>query len=186
MTRARVAAALTATITALLLQATVVAPATFPWPISLPAVLVAAVALVDGPATGMSLGFAVGLFADLGSHHPAGVLALCWMGVGLLCGTFAERRSARRDALIAGVACALSAVAATLLLTVLNSGGSLRDAVVHALPTLLGDALLALLVVPVVRRMLATDSLRAARSVYTELAVSPPGRTISPIGPDRG
>ena len=106
MTRARVAAALAAILTALLLQATVIAPATVPWPVSLPAVLVAAVALVDGPATGMSFGFAAGLIADLGSHHPAGVLALCWLGVGPAVRDAGRPAAAlRRDALIAGVAC---------------------------------------------------------------------------------
>jgi hypothetical protein len=73
---------LAALLTALLLQATLVGPLAMSVPVSLPAVLVAAVALVDGPATGMSFGFTVGLFADLGSSHPAGVLALS--GVKLL------------------------------------------------------------------------------------------------------
>ena len=56
-----------------------VGPLTVPVPVSLPALLVAAVALVDGPGVGMAFGFAAGLLADLGSEHPAGVLALCWM-----------------------------------------------------------------------------------------------------------
>jgi cell shape-determining protein MreD len=183
VTRARVAAALAAALTALLLQATVVAPATFPWPISLPAVLVAAVALVDGPATGISLGFAVGLLSDLGSRHPAGVLALCWMGVGLVCGRLAERRTVRRDAVIAGVTCALGAAAATVLLTVLHSGAALSQAVTYLAPTALGDAVLAVLVVPLVRRMLGADSLRAAHPVYSDLAAS--GNKLPAVGARR-
>lgn len=171
MTRGRVAAASAAMVTALLLQATLVAPATDPWLVSLPAVLVAAVALVDGPAPGMSFGFAIGLLADLGSQHPAGVLALCWLGVGLACGLVADRRSLRRDALTAGFVCGLASVVATVLLVVVNSAGSISGALRYAVPTALVDALLAIVVLSIVRRMLRTDSLRPAHPVYTELAL---------------
>jgi cell shape-determining protein MreD len=173
VTRARVAAAAAGLVTSLLLQATLVGPVTAPFPVSLPAVLVAAVALVDGPATGMSFGFAAGLTADLGSHHPAGVLALCWLGLGLVCGTVADRRSLGRDAVTAGIACGLAGAASVLLLAVLRSGGSVRDAVVYTLPAVLGDVVVALVIVALVRRMLAADSLRAPHPVYTELAVDP-------------
>jgi rod shape-determining protein MreD len=171
MTRARVAAAMAGIVTALLLQATIVAPVTAPYPISLPAILVAAIALVDGPATGMSFGFAAGLTADLGSHHPAGILALCWLGVGLLCGTVADRRSIRRDALTAGVVCGLASGLAALLLVVVRSGGTVRDAVVYTVPATIGDVVLAVVVVALVRRMLSADSLRAPHPVFTDLAV---------------
>lgn len=173
MTRARVAAAMAGILTALLLQATLVAPVSAPFAVSLPAVLVAAVALVDGPATGMSFGFAAGLVADLGSRHPAGVLALSWLGVGLLCGTLADRRSLRRDALTAGVVCGLASSAATLLLALVHAGGTVWDAVRDVVPAGIGDALLALVLVGLVRRMLHTDSLRAPHSVLTELAMGP-------------
>ena len=173
MTRARVVAAVTAIVTALLLQASVLAPATVPIPVSLPAVLVAAIALVDGPATGMSMGFATGLMADLGSTHPAGVLALCWLGVGLLAGLAGRPRTLRGAALIAGVVCGAASGAATLLLALVNSAGSVHDAVVYAVPAGLGDALLALGVIALVRRMLRTDSLRAPHPVYTELVLGP-------------
>jgi cell shape-determining protein MreD len=169
--RARLVAAIAGLLTVLLVQATLVAPVMTPWAVSLPAVLVAAVALVDGPATGMSFGFATGLVADLGSRHPAGVLALCWLGVGLVCGMLADRHSVRRDALIAGVVCALAAAVAILLLTVLHRGGSVGTALSALVPTLVGDALLGLGVVPLVRRMLRSDSLRAPHPVYTELLV---------------
>lgn len=171
MRRARVAAAMAAILTALLLQATLVAPVAAPFPVSLPAVLVAAVALVDGPAAGMSFGFATGLMADFGSQHPAGVLALCWMGVGLLCGTFADRRSLRRDAAAAGVVGGLASGAATLLLAVVHSHAAAVDAITYTLPAMLGDALLALVVLSLVRRMLRADSLRAPHPVFTELAL---------------
>jgi rod shape-determining protein MreD len=173
VTRARLIAAITAIITALLFQATLVAPGTAPYPVSLPAVLVAAVALIDGPATGMSMGFATGLLADLGSTHPAGVLALCWLGVGLACGTLADRRRLRQDALVAGVVCGLASAVATLLLDLVNSAGSLHDAVVYTLPVIIGDAVLALGVIALTRRMLHSDSLRAPHPVYTELVLGP-------------
>lgn len=172
MTRSRLVAALTAMVTVLLLQAALVAPVATPWPVSLPAVLVAAVALVDGPATGMSFGFATGLLADLGSRHPAGVLALCWLGVGLVCGMLAAHRSLRRAAITAGVVCALGTSAATILLVVTHSGAVALDALTYALPTAAGDALLAFGVLALARRMLRTESLRAPHPVYTELAVT--------------
>jgi rod shape-determining protein MreD len=166
VTRARVAAALAAILTALLLQATLVAPLTIPMPVSLPAVLVAAVALVDGPGSGMAFGFTAGLLADLGSTHPAGVLALCWLGIGLVCGRAADRFSVRRDAAMAAAVCALAGLAATVLFAIVNSGGaSVADGFVRVIPSGLGDALLALAVVPIVRMFLRSDVLRAPQPV---------------------
>jgi cell shape-determining protein MreD len=173
MTRARVVAAMAGILTALLLQGALIAPVSAPFPVSLPAVLVAAVALVDGPATGMSFGFAAGLMADLGSQHPAGVLALCWLGVGLVCGLVADRRSLRRDAVSAGLVCGLASAVATLLLVLVRSAGSIVDAFTYAMPAALGDVLVALIIVAVVRRMLHSDSLRAPHPVFTELALGP-------------
>jgi rod shape-determining protein MreD len=170
MTRARVAAALAVILTAMLLQATLVAPLALPVPVSLPAVIVAAVALVDGPGSGLAYGFAAGLIADLGSTHPAGVLALTWMGIGLLCGLAADRCTVHRDAATAAVMCALASLVAGVLLAVLHSGGAtVGNALWYAVPAGLGDALLALLVVPVTRAFLHTDSLRAPHPVLTEL-----------------
>jgi rod shape-determining protein MreD len=170
MTRARVLAAITVMLTALLLQATVIAPLTLPVPISLPAVLIAATALVDGPGSGIAFGFSAGLLADLASRHPAGVFALCWMTIGLLCGLAADRATPRRDAAIAALVCALVAAAGTLLLVTLHAdGATAAGAVRRVIPTALGDALLALAVVPVVRRVLRTDSLRAAQPVLVDL-----------------
>jgi cell shape-determining protein MreD len=168
MTRARVAAALAAMQTALLLQATLVAPVTAPVPVSLPAVLVAAIALVDGPASGMSFGFAVGLLADLGSPHPAGVLALCWLAVGLFAGMVADRHSLRRDAVAAGAVCGVASALATVLLAVVHDAAA-ADAIVQLVPAALGDTVLAFGLVPVVRRMLRSDSLRAPHPGYPDL-----------------
>jgi cell shape-determining protein MreD len=175
MTPTRVVAALAAVLTALLAQATLVAPVASPVPVSLPAVLVAAVALVEGPGSGLALGFATGLVADFGSSHPAGVLALCWAGVGLVCAMSSDGRSVRHDAAVAAGVCAVFGSVATLLLTVLHSGGATawiaaRDVV----PTGIGDALLALAVVPAVRAFLRTDALRAPRRV--PVGLGPGGR----------
>jgi rod shape-determining protein MreD len=176
MTRARIVAASTAILTALLLQATVVAPVLAPFPVSLPAVLVAGVALVDGPATGMSFGFAAGLLADLGSQHPAGLLALCWLGVGIVCGRIAQRPSLRRDAITAGVVCGAASSITTVALIVVHGAGRVTDAVTQFVPTVTGDALLAVAVVALLRRMLRTESLRALHPVYTELVLGPARR----------
>lgn len=172
MTRARVAAALAAILTALLLQATLVAPLAMLVPASLPAVLVAAVGLTEGPGTGISFGFAAGLVADLGSTHPAGVFALTWMGIGLVCGQIADRRSVRGDAATAAAVCAAGALVAGVLLTVLHAdGASLWATVATAAPAGVADALLALAVVPATRAFLRNDVLRAPHPVVTELRV---------------
>ncbi|MGH8963649.1 MAG: rod shape-determining protein MreD [Jatrophihabitantaceae bacterium] len=175
MTRGRVVAALAAILTAMLLQATLIAPWTLPVPVSLPAVVVAAVALVDGPGSGLAFGFATGLLADLGSTHPAGVLALSWLLVGLACGLAADRRTVRADAATAATVCALATVVTGLLLAVLHSGGATAaNAFAHAVPAGLGDALLALAVVPLTRAFLHADSLRAPHPVLSELDLAGP------------
>jgi cell shape-determining protein MreD len=171
MTGGRFAAALAALLTALLLQGTLVGPLAMSVPVSLPAVLVAAVALVDGPATGMSFGFTVGLFADLGSSHPAGVLALSWLGLGVVCGLAGDRRTVRGDAAVAAVFCTLAAVFATGLLAVVHAGVATAWL---AVPAGLGDALLALAVIPTVRGLLGTDRLRARRALVGELGLGSP------------
>lgn len=180
MTRLRAVAALAAIATALVLQGALVVPWAGPVPVSLPAVLVAAVALADGPGVGMGFGFATGLVADLASTHPAGVLALCWLGLGLACGSLGGAvsapggpgRSVRRDAATAALACALAGLAAAGLLAAVHGGGAgLGDAFAHFVLAGMGDALLALAVVPVTRRFLRADALRAPRP-------SEPGRPL--------
>jgi cell shape-determining protein MreD len=135
--------------------------------------VVAAVALVDGPATGMSFGFAAGLVADLGSPHAAGILALCWLGVGLVCGKFAQRRTVRRDALWAGIVSGLASSVAALLLVLVHRGGTAADAIVYLVPAIGADVVLALGAVALLRRMLHSEPLRAPHPVFTELAVGP-------------
>lgn len=167
MTRARVAAAIAALLSALVLQAGLVGPLSGVVPASVPALLVAAVALVDGPGAGVAFGFAAGLITDLGSPHPAGVLAVCWLGVGLLCGRLrAPNARVRHDVVIAAGVCGLATVVSTGLLTLLGAdGATLADAFRYALPAVLLDALLAVGVVPLVRVFLRTDRLRAPRPV---------------------
>lgn len=167
MTPARVAAGVAAMLTALLVQATVIGPALLPAPASLPAVLVAAVALVDGPGTGIAFGFATGLVADLGSEHLAGVLALCWLAVGVACGALASSfASIRRDAALAGLAGGLSALASGVLVAAFaGDGAGMMTAVRLAIPATLLDMLLGLAVVPLVRLLLHTETLRAPRPV---------------------
>lgn len=171
MTRTRLLAGLTALLTVLLLQATLIAPVALSVPASLPAVLVAAVALVDGPGTGVALGFATGLLADLGSSHPAGVLALCWMAVGLGCGVLSGRAALPRDVVVSAAAAACSSAASLLLLSAVHGvGGSAGSAVRGLLPAFLVDVMLAVIAVPVVRWFLRNPSLRLER---TRLPVLP-------------
>ncbi|WP_375501726.1 hypothetical protein [uncultured Jatrophihabitans sp.] len=170
MTRGRVAVAVAGILTALLLQAGIVGPVVAPYAVSLPLVLVATVGLVDGPATGLGFGFTAGLVADLGSAHPAGVFALVWMGVGLLCGLVADRHSLRRDAVTAGVVSGVGSSVATLVLALVSSRAAAFDAVRDLVPSAIGDVVLAFAVLALVRRMLHTDVLRKPAAVYTDLA----------------
>jgi hypothetical protein len=164
--RARIAAAIAALLTALLLQATVIGPVTNPLPVSLPAVLIAAIALIDGPGAGIAFGFAAGLVADLGSAHPAGVFALCWLGVGLVCGVCTTPRSrALRNIITATIVCGAASVVGGIGLGLVGSGVSLDDVARHGILATFGDLVLALLVVPVVRLFLRSPTLRPARPV---------------------
>jgi len=171
MTRGRLAGAAAGVLTALLLQATVVGPALAPLAVSLPAIVVAAVALVDGPATGLAFGFVMGLVADLGSRHPAGILALAWLAVGLVCGLAADRHGLLRDALAAGLAVGVAGCVAGGLLVVVHAGGTLREVAAGAVPALAADVVLAVPLVALVRRMLRTETLRAPQPVLIELPV---------------
>jgi cell shape-determining protein MreD len=173
VTRARIAAAAAAILTALLLQATLVGPVCAPLSVSLPAVLVAAVGLIDGPATGLSFGFTIGLAADLGSRHPAGVLALCWLGLGLVAGTVADRYRLRRDAVTAGALAGAAGLVAGVLLVMVHRGGTLAELLVHTPLTVVVDVVLALPLVALARRMLRTQSLRAREPARPELVLGP-------------
>lgn len=170
MTRLRVAAAAAAIVTAVLLQATLITPLSTELDVSLPAVLVAAIGLCCGPGTGVALGFGAGLTADLGSTHPAGVLALCWLGTGLIAGLAADRRSLAGDVLHIGVICGVGAAVTTVLLMLVHADGAQLSQLPMALPSAVVDALLACGVVPIVRAAVRTEALRAPHAVV-ELSV---------------
>lgn len=169
MTVSRLAAAVASLITVLLLQASLIGPLTFPVPVSLPALLVIVVALYAGPGVGMGLGFATGLLADLGSDHPAGVQALCWMAAGLLAGMvggLATERGYRTRgvAAMAAVLGAATSCVVALVLAVLGSHAATAGLAARAvIPVGLTDALLGLVLVPIVRRMLRAQGVRAVR-----------------------
>ena len=86
MTIVRCAAGLAAVVSAMLVQATVIGPLVYPVPVSLPLLVVVGVAVLSGPSTGIALGFGAGLLADLSSRHPVGMLALTWLGAGIVAG----------------------------------------------------------------------------------------------------
>jgi cell shape-determining protein MreD len=168
----RTVAALAAILTVSIVQAGLIAPLAMTLPISLPAVLVAAVALVDGAATGMAFGFTAGLVADLGSTHPAGVLALAWTCLGVVCGMASTGRTVREDVLTAATASTLAGAGATLLLAVVHSGGaSVVSAARGLAPCWVIAAVLACGVVPLTRAVLGNDALRAHRPVINDVRV---------------
>ncbi len=161
----RLIAAVAAVASVLILQAGLITPLTAPLAVSLPAVFVAAVSLNAGVSTGMSIGFVTGLVADLGSEHPAGVLALCWLGLGLACGIVADSsRRTRVSLLIVTIASGLASVAASALLDAVGSASvGPVDVLRLAVPTTVVDGGLALLIFAAVRAVLRTDGVRAPR-----------------------
>ncbi|MCW2522507.1 MAG: rod shape-determining protein MreD [Frankiales bacterium] len=166
---ARWALAAASILTALLLQATVVGPVTFPVPVSLPALMVIVVAIYAGPGVGLALGFSTGLIADLGSDHPAGVQALCWMAAGLVAGMLGglavERGYGTRGvAALAALIGAVTACSVGLLLALLGShAATIGLALSAVIPVGLTEALLGLALVPAVRALLRSQGIRAAR-----------------------
>ncbi len=175
MTARRFAAAVAAILTVLLLQATLISPLVPAVPLSLPAVIVASVALTSGPGAGIAFGFSAGLLADLGSEHPAGVLALCWLGIGVLCGVMSSQRRRLRDAAVGcGIVCGVASGAVGLLLTALGSSGATAWASVEGIvPAALGDVLMAACALPAVGALLRGDALRARAAI--------PARSARPI-----
>lgn len=153
---ARVSAAIAVALTALLLQMTLIGPLA-PWaPASLPAVVVAAVAITAGPGAGMSMGFSLGLLADLGSAHPVGVLALTWLGLGALVGRYADPRRARTSAIaIAALGAAMAGIAGQVLLAMVQPHSIQLPSMPRQLvAALLIDAVLLVLVLPAARAIL--------------------------------
>lgn len=150
---ARCTAAAAAAITALLLQMTFVGPLCPHVPASLPAVLVAAVAIVGGAGPGLAMGFSVGLLADLGSPHHVGILAAVWLLLGLGVGRYADpRRSRRSQLLIAAAGAAIAGVVGQIVVAASEGGVvSMAGAPWRGVQALIVDALLLVLVLPPVR-----------------------------------
>jgi cell shape-determining protein MreD len=155
----------------------VLTPLTAPLAISLPAILVAAVGIEAGPSAGLSVGFSTGLLADLGSQHPAGLLAIAWLFLGTVCGLFAEaRRRAARSIAIVTVATTIVSIVVVIGLGLFNAPPfAVGDAIRLTAPTLVGDGVLALLLIPAVRAMLRALRVRAPRP-STAAAAIPVGR----------
>jgi|GEM_PF-1890197 rod shape-determining protein MreD len=173
MTASRTAAAIAGVLTVLLLQATLIGPLTFPVPVSLPALVVVVVGIYAGPGIGLGLGFATGLLADLGSDHPAGVLALGWMLGGLFAGIvggLATERGCRTRAvalLAAGLATLVSLGVGLLFAMLGSHAASAASTVRYLIPIALVDAVLGLVVVPPVRMLLRNQGIRTPRSTAT-------------------
>jgi rod shape-determining protein MreD len=152
----RICAAAAAAITALLLQLTLIGPVLPLVPASLPAVLVAAVAIAGGAGPGLTMGFAVGLLADLSSPHPVGLMAAIWLLLGAAVGRHADPRRSR---LSAWAIAAVGATLAGLLGQVAVAGFAGAPVDLLALPwrgvqTLIADAALLAVVLPPVRSAL--------------------------------
>lgn len=163
----RVIAATVAVITALLFQAGVVTPVVAPLAVSLPAVLVASVGLLAGPSAGISIGFSAGLLADLASPHPAGVLALAWLALGLGTGVAGDpRRRLLASVAVAGVAAGVvGLVVGVALVAVGSPSAPLGTVVALALPSALGDLALAVIVVPTTRAIVRAVPLRSVATM---------------------
>lgn len=123
-------------LTALLVQVVVVNR--LPLPQGAPQLLllvVAIVALIEGPLPGALLGFSAGLFADLASEHVIGRLALTLCLMGYLIGQL--REEAERSLIVPlGAVASASAVGVALYI---GTGFLVGDPRVHAAP--LGPAL---------------------------------------------
>jgi rod shape-determining protein MreD len=165
----RLIAAVTAIVTALVLQASLISALTAPLAVSLPAVLVASVGLQAGVSAGMSTGFCAGLLADLSSRHPAGVLALCWLVLGIACGLLADpRRRLRWSLALVGATTAVIGLVASGAIAALGAGGfDLGQAATLIAPTALANAVIAIAVLgptkAVLRRHRAPDPVRRIR-----------------------
>jgi cell shape-determining protein MreD len=168
VTGTRAAAAVAASLTALLLQGALIGPVSVPWPVSLPAVLVAATALSTAPATGMVLGFGTGLLADLAGDGTVGALALTWLLLGIAAGTIGglvrSGRGLAGQAVTVGALCTAATLGAVALDLALHPA-TRTDAGPVALSALAAggvETALALAVLPLVGAVLRSPALRDA------------------------
>jgi rod shape-determining protein MreD len=142
-------AAAVAVITAIVLQAAVLARLPLPGgQPSLTLVLVVAIGLAAGPNAGLASGFGAGLLTDLLSDHPVGVLALCFALAGFLAGLL--EADVERTVLlpVVVVAVATAAVYLTYLGVLGLLGSSTADGAASILGTVAYDVVLTPFVVP--------------------------------------
>lgn len=114
-------------------------------------VVLVGIALAGGASAGMAAGFGAGMFVDLLSAHPVGVLALCFGSVGFLVGLLdtSSERSIFWPVAVTAVAAAGSSLAYAAIMSLLRSGST--SLTLGELPvTVLYDVLLTPFVVPVV------------------------------------
>lgn len=91
MRPARVLFGLVVLLSALLIQLSVIGRLPLPGgPPDLLLVVVAAIALAEGPASGLATGFSAGLLADLSADHALGRLALAYALAGYVAGLFSS------------------------------------------------------------------------------------------------
>jgi cell shape-determining protein MreD len=126
-------------------------------------------------SAGLSVGFSAGLLADLGSRHPAGVLALAWLLLGGCCGLVAQpRRRPFRSMVIVTLASGLCGLVTFVALNLLDApAGSVRAGIALSAPSTIGDAVLALVMVAAVRTVLR--ALRVRTPVVGSRAAGPVG-----------
>jgi len=120
---------------------------------SLLLVLVVAAALAGGVPAGVGVGFTTGLAADLLSSHPAGLLALVFLLVGLLVGRIEapSERSVVWPIVVMAVAAVGSFLCYLVVLTLVDRGSVGWHTQLAGLPAgVLYDVMLTPFVVPVV------------------------------------
>jgi rod shape-determining protein MreD len=145
------AAAALAILTAVILQAAVLARLPLPGgQPNLVLVLVVAIGLSAGGGAGLAAGFAAGLLTDLLSDHPVGVLALCFALAGFLAGLL--EADVERSVLlpVVVVAVASGAVYLTYLGVLGLLGQSVVDGAGGVFGTIAYDVVLTPFVVPLV------------------------------------
>jgi cell shape-determining protein MreD len=122
----------------------------------------------------MSVGFSAGLLADLASPHPAGVLALAWLLLGLGTGLAADpRRRLAVSIAFAGVAAGVVGLLVVVVLVAVGSPSSPLGTVVPlALPSALGDLVVAALVLPLTRAITRAVPLPAGAALASRSRVS--------------
>ena len=143
-------------VTALIVQVSVVN--LLPLPVARPdllVVVVAACALVSGPAGGAVTGFAVGLFADVTppADHTLGRLALCYALVGYAVGMLddLEERSVVASMAVVAVAAAVSTALYALVGALVGDVRISMTTLAHQLPVAVAyDVLLAPFILPLV------------------------------------